>query len=111
MEGIQEGDLFILNETFLYDDGEEEFRRWEITKTGETTYEGHSSDIIGIAQGERSGSAINWHYTLKLKYGDGTLNVQFDDWLIMQDEKNVFNKATMKKFGVRLGDVYLFFRK
>lgn len=111
MEGIQEGDLFILNETFLYDNGEEEFRRWEITKTGEKTYEGQSSDIVGVAQGGRSGNAINWHYTLKLKYGDGILNVQFDDWLIMQDEKNVFNKATMKKFGIRLGDVYLFFRK
>ena len=108
---IQEGDVFILNETFLYDNGEEEFRRWEITKTGERTYEGNSSDIIGVAKGERLGNAVNWHYTLKLKYGDGILNVKFDDWLIMQDEKNVFNKATMKKFGVRLGDVYLFFRK
>ena len=111
MEGIQEGDIFILNETFLYDDGEEEFRRWEITKTSDTTYEGISTDIKGIAQGERSGNAINWHYTLKLKYGDGILLVKFDDWLIMQDKKRVFNKATMKKFGVPLGNVYLFFTK
>ena len=111
MEGIQEEDNFILNETFLYDDGEEEFRKWIIKKTGEKTYEGTSEDIKGIALGERSGNAINWHYTLKLKYGDGIMNVKFDDWLIMQNEKHVFNKATMKKFGVRLGDVYLFFTK
>ena len=39
------------------------------------------------------------------------MNVKFDDWMIMQDEKNVFNKATMTKFGIRLGDVYLFFTK
>jgi hypothetical protein len=111
MEGIQEGDLFILNETFLYDDGEEEFRRWEIKKTGDKSYEGRSSDIKGIALGARSGNAINWHYTLKLKYKDGIMLVKFDDWLIMQDEKHVFNKASMKKFGIRLGDVYLFFKK
>jgi len=111
MEGIQEGNIFILNETFLYDDGEEEFRRWEITKTSDTTYEGNSTDIKGIAQGERSGNAIIWHYTLKLNYGDGLLLVKFDDWLIMQDKKRVFNKATMKKFGVPLGNVYLFFTK
>jgi len=111
MEGIQEGNIFILNETFLYDDGEEEFRRWEITKTSDTTYEGNSTDIKGIAQGERSGNAINWHYTLKLKYGDGILLFKFDDWLIMQDKKRVINKATMKKFGVPLGNVYLFFTK
>ena len=59
MEGIQEEDNFILNETFLYDDGEEEFRRWIIKKTGEKTYEGTSEDIKGIALGERSGNAIN----------------------------------------------------
>ncbi len=111
MEGLQEGDTFILNETFLYDDGEKEFRRWEIKKTGEKNYEGRSDDIKGIALGERSGNAINWQYTFKLKRKDGIMLVKFDDWLIMQDEKNVFNKATMKKFGIRLGDVYLFFKK
>ena len=43
----------------------------EIKKTGENTYEGISDDIIGVALGESSGNALNWHYTLKLKYGDG----------------------------------------
>ena len=81
------------------------------TDLGLCTYEGISDDIICVALGESSGNALNWHYTLKLKYGDGIMNVKFDDWMIMQDEKNVFNKATMKKFGIRLGDVYLFFTK
>ena len=109
--GLVEDEEAEWEEEAAYDDGEEEFRRWEIKKTGEKTYEGTSEDIKGIALGERSGNAINWHYTLKLKYGDGIMNVKFDDWLIMQDDKNVFNKATMKKFGIRLGDVYLFFTK
>lgn len=111
MEGIQDGDIFILNENFLYDDGEKEFRKWIITKTSETTYQGQSSDVKGIAKGKRSGNAVNWHYTFKLRYKDGIMNVKFDDWLIMQDAKRVFNKATMKKFGITLGEVYLFFTK
>jgi hypothetical protein len=111
MEGIQEDDKFILNETFLYDDGEQEFRKWIIVNTSNDTYQGTSSDIKGVAIGARSGNAINWHYTLKLKYKDSIMNVKFDDWLIMQNKTNVFNKATMKKFGIRLGDVYLFFTK
>jgi hypothetical protein len=111
MEGIQDGEKLILNETFLYDDGEEEFRKWIITKTSNNTYQGISDDVKGIANGVRSGNAVNWHYTFKLKYKDSIMNVKFDDWLIMQDEKSVFNKATMKKFGIRLGDVYLFFTK
>ena len=111
MEGIQQGDVFILNETFLYDNGEEEFRRWEITKTGEKTYEGNSSDIIGVAKGERSGNAVNWHYTLKLKYGDGILNVKFDDWMFLQEDGYLINIAKVKKFGITLGRVILFFEK
>ena len=111
MEGRFEDSLFMLDETFLYDDGEKEFRQWKIKNLDHSSYEGYSEDIIGVASGKRSGNAINWNYTLKLKYGDGLLNVKFDDWLIMQDKKNVFNKATMKKFGIRLGDVFLFFTK
>ena len=111
LQGTITGNQLVLDETFLYDDGEEEFRKWIISKTSETTYRGESSDIKGFATGERSGNAVNWHYTLKLKYKDGFMNVQFDDWLIMQDENRVFNKAAMKKFGIRLGQLYLFFTK
>ena len=37
--------------------------------------------------------------------------VQFDDWMYLMTDKVMLNKATMSKFGVRLGEVTLSFTK
>jgi hypothetical protein len=37
--------------------------------------------------------------------------VQFDDWMYLMNEKVMLNKAEMRKFGVRLGEVTLSFSK
>jgi hypothetical protein len=37
--------------------------------------------------------------------------VQFDDWMYLVDDKVMLNKATMSKFGIRLGEVTLSFTK
>ena len=43
---------------------------------------------------------------------DGTTyEVQFDDWMYLVDEQVMLNRATMSKFGVRLGEVTLSFHK
>ena len=34
-----------------------------------------------------------------------------DDWMVLMDEVTMLNKATMSKFGVRVGEVTLSFRK
>jgi hypothetical protein len=43
---------------------------------------------------------------------DGTVyEVQFDDWMYLMTEKVMLNKASMRKFGVSLGEVTLAFTK
>jgi hypothetical protein len=37
--------------------------------------------------------------------------VQFDDWMYLMTDKVMLNKATMTKFGVKLGEVTLSFTK
>ena len=37
--------------------------------------------------------------------------MQFDDWLYLVDERVMLNRATMSKFGIRLGEVTLSFQK
>jgi hypothetical protein len=37
--------------------------------------------------------------------------VQFDDWMYLMDQRVMLNKATMSKFGIRLGEVTLSFVK
>ncbi len=101
-----------LIEDFVYNDGEKEQRVWTITKTGANTYTGTAAQgVVGIAQGVTAGNAFNFKYTFDLPVEGSIWRVTFDDWMYLQDEKTLFNKATIKRFGVTLGDVYIFFKK
>ena len=106
-----EGDEGVLDERFTYSDGTTQRRVWRITKTGEDTYKGEADDVVGVASGRVSGNSLHWVYTLRLPVDDKAYEVQFDDWMYLQDDGVMINRSVMKKFGVRLGEVTLFFRK
>ena len=111
IEGTWDGETLTLVEDFLYDDGETEQRVWRIKKMGEHAYEGQAAGVIGIAKGLGYGNALNWNYRFALKVGDETWNVTFDDWLFLQPDGVLFNRAEVTKFGIELGTVTLVFRK
>ncbi|MEL0082558.1 MAG: DUF3833 domain-containing protein [Gammaproteobacteria bacterium] len=111
MVGEWQGDSGTLHETFRYDDGEESLRIWSIKKVSDTRYSGSADDVVGAASGIRSGNAVNWSYVLALEVQGRTWNITFDDWMYLLDERTLVNRATMRKFGFRVGEVLLFFRK
>ncbi|MDH3474506.1 MAG: DUF3833 domain-containing protein [Rhodospirillales bacterium] len=111
IEGTWDGKTLTLVEDFLYDDGETERRVWRIAKGGEHEYEGRAEGVIGVAEGLAYGNALNWSYRFALKVGDSTWNVTFDDWLFLQSDGVLINRAEVTKFGVKLGEVTLVFRK
>ncbi|HHP0478214.1 TPA: DUF3833 family protein, partial [Vibrio harveyi] len=45
------------------------------------------------------------------KMDDSTIMVSFDDWLYRQDEMHVFNLTKIKKFGIEVGTITLFFQR
>tara|TARA_R110000868_G_scaffold332807_2_gene593752 strand:- start:1129 stop:1734 length:606 start_codon:yes stop_codon:yes gene_type:complete len=109
--GTLEGDELVLDERFLYSDGEEDRRVWRIRKTGAHTYEGQATDVVGIATGESYGNALNWQYAMDLKVGDGNLRVRFDDWMFLQPSNVLLNRAMVRKFGIKIGEVTVVFMK
>lgn len=111
IEGKINGKQLTLDEKFIYHDGERQERVWQITDLGNGHYQGKAGDIVGIAQGETAGSALNWHYTLKLPYKDGTIDVKFNDWMFMHEGQVMLNTAHVSKFGFHVGTVNLFFAK
>lgn len=101
-----------LVEDFVYDDGQTEQRIWTIQKTGENSYEGSADKVVGTAAGQSAGHAFNFNYLFDLSVNGNTWRVRFDDWMYLQPGGRIlFNKATISKYGVRLGDVYIFFDK
>jgi hypothetical protein len=74
-------------------------------------YEGKASDVIGQAQGDSSGNALQWKYHLALPVDEQTWDVEFEDWMYQIDDQVVLNKAKMSKWGIYLGEVTLSFTK
>lgn len=105
------GDTGVLDEHFEYSDGTRSRRVWTITRIGANRYRGTADDVIGEAYGEVQGNALRWQYVLALEVDGRTWEVDFDDWMYMIDDQVMLNRSVMSKFGIRLGEVILSFRK
>jgi hypothetical protein len=106
-----DGKQGVLDEDFIYSDGTTQKRIWRLTQLADGRYVGTADDVVGQAQGETRGNAFHWTYTLSLPVDGTVYEVQFDDWMYLMTDKVMLNKATMSKFGVRLGEVTLSFFK
>ncbi len=111
MTGTWHGNHGELVENFVYDDGSKQQRIWHLLDQGNGHYEGRADDVVGVAQGQIAGSVLNWHYTMALPVKGKTYHVQFDDWMYLHDNTTMINRAAMSKFGFKLGEVTLFFKK
>ena len=111
MDCSWQGDDGVLDERFLYDDGERQRRVWRLRHLGQGRYTGRADDVVGEAQGRTAGNVFRWAYTLRLPIDGSVWEVDFDDWMFLIDERVMLNRATMSKFGVRLGEVQLVFTK
>jgi hypothetical protein len=109
--GTWDGQELVLDEHFLFSDGEEDRRIWYIRRTGDHSYEGRAEDVIGKAKGESYGNALNWRYDMNLKVGESTLRVHFNDWMFLQPSNVLMNKAVVTKLGFEIGRVTLVFFK
>jgi len=111
IDSRREGDKLILDERFVYSDGERQRRVWTLIPDGPARWRGTAGDVVGEARGELAGNALRWRYVLLLPVDDTTYEVEFDDWMYLMDEDTLINRSFMSKFGVELGQVTLFFRR
>ena len=111
MQGRWSGDAGVLEEDFTYSNGETERRVWQLKDLGGGRFEGRAADIVGVAEGEQSGNAIRFRYTMRVPVDGKPIEFQFDDWMYRIDQQVVLNRAAMSKFGIHLGDVTLSFSK
>ncbi len=111
MVGTWKGNEGVLEEEFVYDDGEIQHRTWKITKFADGTYEGTAGDIVGKATGRAMGNAVQWGYVMDLKVKDTYYHVTFDDWMFLMDDKNLINRSYLKKFGITMAELTIFMQK
>lgn len=110
-EWDQSSQILKLTEDFIYDDGETEQRIWTLNKKAENHYSGTAPNVIGSAEGKTTGNAFHMKYVFDLSIGSRKIKIKFKDWMFLLDDHTLFNKATLSKWGIRIGDVYIFFTK
>lgn len=101
----------ILAEKFYFDDGEVSYRNWQLTKQHDGSYLGEAEDVKGVAVGKHQSFAFQFTYQLLLTLDESTYVVDMDDWMYQLDDYRVMNKTTMKKLGVEVAQITLFFDK
>ena len=108
--GAWDGEQGLLDEQFIFDDGEEQHRCWQLERMGKR-YQGIAGDVVGMAEGEVAGNALNWQYTLAVPVNGKTWNLKLNDWMFLVDDNNLINRASMYKFGLEVGEITLYIRK
>lgn len=111
IKGTWDGETLTLVEDFVYEDKSTEQRVWSLRKTGDDEWTGTAPGVIGAAKGVEKDDTFNWVYSIDLPVPDGTLRADFDDWMWLLDDKRLLNRAYMTRYGVRLGEVIIFFEK
>ena len=84
---------------------------WKIKKIDQNYYEGTAPDVVGTAKGYQYGSAFKFEYDLMVPFKGKNIKVSFDDWIFKQDEDVAINRATLTKFGFKVGELTVFFKK
>ena len=111
MIGKFENNILTLEEDFFWKDGETQKRVWKIKKIDEHNYIGTAPDVVGEAKGVSYGSAFKFEYNLMIPFKGKNIKIRFDDWIFKQDEKVAINRATLTKFGFKVGELTVFFEK
>jgi len=111
MFGKFENNILTLEEEFFWTDGEKQMRVWKIKKIDEHNYIGTAPDVVGEAKGFSYGSAFKFEYDLIIPIKGKNIKISFDDWIFKQDDKVAINRAKLTKFGFKVGELTVFFRK
>ncbi len=109
IHGTWDGRTLTLVEDFTYSDGETEQRVWHVRKLDEHRYEGEADGVVGLATGRSYGNALNWQYDFELRVGGRSFRVHFDDWMLLQPGGVMINRATVRKWGLTIGEATIFF--
>lgn len=109
--GRLENGVLVLDQEFVYEDGERQQRHWRIRRTDAHHLEATANDVVGTGTGEVYGNAFRWEYTVALKPGNPLYNVHLKQWMYLQpDRRTMLNRGTVTKLGVEVAQVTEQFR-
>ncbi len=111
MIGRWNGNRGTLDERFRFADGEIGDRLWTMTFSDDGTFVATAPDVEGKAIGQQGGNAAAMRYRLRVHTARGEIVVGMEDWFYLMDDGTLINRARMSKFGLKVGELVVSFRK
>jgi hypothetical protein len=103
INSTRDGNVLTLVEDFVYADGEKDRKTWRLTRTAPRTYTGTREDVIGEARAFGDGAAMRLEYDVSIE----GWSLHFKDILAIEADGRLLNKATVSKWGFKVGTVEL----
>jgi hypothetical protein len=111
VEGSFRDDILTLTEKLTYKNGETLDRVYVIKKMSNNRYIGTTPDVEGDIIIEVYGNTMKWTYDLNQKINNSIVLLHFNDWMHLQPDGIILNRAYASKFGIRVGEVFMSIRK
>jgi Protein of unknown function (DUF3833) len=110
--GKWDGAIFNLDEAFRYDDGRSEHRIWRIEKHDAHHFTARCDDVVGQAHGTASPDRSHMTYTFRLLLASGRrVALDVDDYMFPVHDDLLLNKATLRKWGIRVGQIFVTYER
>lgn len=100
-----------LDEDFIYDDGKTTKRIWRVRRLTDGRYEGMADDIVGVAAGSVTGPVLRWTYRMRIDMAGRSRTFSLCDFMALQPDGMLLNRIEMRKFGIRVADVFVAFAR
>jgi hypothetical protein len=108
IQAYEEDGATVLDEDFVFSDGEKQKRVWRIRPDDEPgRYTGTAGDVVGPATLQVAGNALNLKYTLEVQFRGDTMELGVDDWMYRVSDNVVINESKLRKWGLPVGRVLL----
>lgn len=111
IDGAWTGDEFVMDEAFRYNDGTTERRIWRIRPQTDGRFAARADGVVGEAAGRSDGPTVIIGYKLLINTDPFLIIARVDDRMHRIDENTVLSRTGMSKWGVRLGEATICFRR
>ena len=111
LNGTADANTLRLNERFIFDNGERQERTWVLTRGPDRSFIGRAEDSVSEARGRFDEGVAYLSSKLWLKVGKRKIAMHFVDAFYPAGPGLVLNRSTMSKWGIRLGQILIQFRK
>lgn len=100
-----EGNIGVMKERFVYDDGSTQDRQWTLRLGNDGGIVATAPDVVGEGQGHQAGSAVRLQYRIRLPEESGAHVLDTVDWMYLAPNGTIVNRSQFRKFGIKVAEL------